>query len=348
MLGLPALQAREGMVPSSESIDPNPLNPDFHPSDKDMEFSARSHPEEKNEAKAEKSPSLQLANANGRGPNDKNSKKLAATSAPSANLSLANAETGKATSPESLDSEGLNPDFQPLQHDMDFSNRSQSAEQFTFKDLPRELAGDLRSSFFGWGALGFGLGIGLTAGLHPLDDNLQNSFQKNALFGNTGNDIISWTLSPYTIGGASIITWAVGHGLHNPKLALTGRALTEALFLSMSLDTIAKFSFRRQRPDGGNFGFPSGHATAAFTAAGVLTTFYGWKAGIPSYALASLVSISRVDSYKHFLSDVVMGAVLGSTIGIGTARFFRKENPKYFISPQVSRESASIGFTYIH
>src|SRR5215831_5129062 len=115
--------------------------------------------------------------------------------------------------PESQESpEGL----QLSPKDADFAERSEVATKFTFKEIPRDLGGDLKTSFWGWGALGFGVGIGLTAGLHPLDDNLTNSFQKDALFTHTGNEIISWTLSPYTIAGASAITWMVGAGTHHP------------------------------------------------------------------------------------------------------------------------------------
>jgi len=240
------------------------------------------------------------------------------------------------------------PTIQLSPADTEFGERSVHGEKFTFKDIPRELGGSLKESFWGWGALGFGLGIGLTAGLHPLDDNLQNSFQPNALFGKTANDVMGWVISPYTIGGVSLITWIVAANTDHPKLALTTRAMTEALFLSLSLDAITKVSFRRHRPDGGSLGFPSAHATAVFTAAGVLTTFYGWKAAIPSYAVASLISISRIDGYHHFLSDVMMGAVLGSVIGVGTARFHKKEHPNFFLTPQVSSKNASIGFTYIY
>lgn len=243
--------------------------------------------------------------------------------------------------------EAATPDIQLSPQDSEFAARSDTAENFVFKQFPRELGGSMKTSFWGWGGLAFGLGMGLTAGLHPLDDDLQNSFEANALFGKTGNDIIGWTLSPYTIGGVSFFTWVAAAHTGHPKLSLTTKAMTEAILLSMSIDAIAKVSFRRERPDGGNFSFPSGHATAAFAAAGVLTTFYGWKAGVPSYALASLVSISRIDSDKHFLSDVVMGAVLGSVIGIGTARWHKKENPNFFLTPQVTRDHASLGFTYL-
>lgn len=241
----------------------------------------------------------------------------------------------------------ISPDFHPSKKDLEFSERSQSSEKWTFSKIPRELGGTMKEAFWGWGALGFGLGAGLTAGLYPLDDKLEDSYRKDALFGSTGNSIISWTLSPYTIGGVSLFTWIAAANTGHPKLAMTTRALTEALILSMGIDAVAKVSFRRERPDGGNFSFPSGHATAAFTAAGVLTTFYGWKAGIPSYALASLVSISRLDSKSHFLSDVVMGAVLGTVIGVGAAKFQKKENSQFFFTPQVTSDRASLNITFV-
>jgi membrane-associated phospholipid phosphatase len=199
-------------------------------------------------------------------------------------------------------------------------------------------------SFWGWGALAFGLGSGLTAGLTQVDHELQNSFQPNTLFGSTANDVIGWTLSPYVIGGVSLFTWIGAHAGKKRKLELTARAISEALLLSMGISTIAKFSFNRTRPDGGGRGFPSGHATAIFTAAGVITSFYGWKGALPSYALASVVSLNRIDSYNHFLSDVVMGAVLGSVIGYGAGKFHKKEHPNFFLTSKVTHDGATLQF----
>lgn len=244
----------------------------------------------------------------------------------------------------------IDPNFRPSKNDEEFSGRSATGEKWTFKKIPRDLGLSMKESFWGWGSLAFALGAGLSGGLYAsgVDDDLNNSFQEGALFTNTGNTIIGWTLSPYTIGGVSLITFLVAHNTGHPKLATTTLAMTEAIFLSMSINAIGKVAFRRERPDGGNFSFPSGHATAAFSAAGVLTTMYGWKAGIPSYALASLVSISRIDDKEHFLSDVVMGAVLGTVIGVGTAKFHKKENPNFFFNGSASRDGASLGFTYIY
>jgi hypothetical protein len=228
-----------------------------------------------------------------------------------------------------------------------FARRSQEAERFTFVEIPRDLGLSLKESFWGWGALGFAAGIGITAAVHPLDNDVLNGLGPNELFSSTGNDILKWTFSPYVLGGISAILWGVGAGTKHPKLSLTGRALTESLFLSMAVSWIVKAAFRRERPDDeGNFSFPSGHTTAAFSAAAVLTTFYGWKGAVPGYAMATLVSLNRLDSHAHFLSDVVMGAVIGSVIGVGTARFLKKDHPNIFISAGVGSEQATLHLHY--
>jgi len=42
----------------------------------------------------------------------------------------------------------------------------------------------------------------------------------------------------------------------------------------------------KQRPNGGDYSFPSGHTSAAFTGAAFIEKRYGYKAGIPAYLLA--------------------------------------------------------------
>lgn len=57
--------------------------------------------------------------------------------------------------------------------------------------------------------------------------------------------------------------------------------------------------------------FPSGHATAAFTAATILAG----RRRLPWYALATLVSASRVYVRMHHTTDVVAGAAFGLALG---------------------------------
>lgn len=69
-------------------------------------------------------------------------------------------------------------------------------------------------------------------------------------------------------------------------------------------------------PFSGNDSFPSGHATQAFAIASVISAHVDspWAGGA-AYGVASLVALSRLYTRDHFSSDVVAGALIGSTIG---------------------------------
>ena len=62
--------------------------------------------------------------------------------------------------------------------------------------------------------------------------------------------------------------------------------------------------------------FPSGHATAAFAAAGVhLAAAYGgqepWVLAIIAVVIAALVAFGRVMAGVHYVTDVIGGSILG-------------------------------------
>lgn len=71
-----------------------------------------------------------------------------------------------------------------------------------------------------------------------------------------------------------------------------------------------------ERPDGSdNLSFPSGHTSASFAAAATLHKRYGWKYGVPAYAVASFTGAARVQARKHYMRDVIAGAALGTAGG---------------------------------
>jgi len=82
----------------------------------------------------------------------------------------------------------------------------------------------------------------------------------------------------------------------------------------------------RTRPDGernrANSSFPSSHAANAFALACVLGA--RWRRGLPVFfALALLVAFSRMYLNRHFLSDVVVGGLIGTICGWAAARWLR-------------------------
>jgi membrane-associated phospholipid phosphatase len=53
-----------------------------------------------------------------------------------------------------------------------------------------------------------------------------------------------------------------------------------------------------------------------------------WKVGVPAYVLASGIGLSRVESNRHNLSDVLAGATIGLIVGRTVARLDGQPAPR--------------------
>lgn len=106
-----------------------------------------------------------------------------------------------------------------------------------------------------------------------------------------------------------------------------------------------KSAVRKERPDGDGFdSFPSRHTSTTFQSASFIQRRYGWKYGIPAYALASFSGFSRINGDKHDLVDVAVGAALG----IGCSYIFTTpyEKQDYQISVSGNTNNFMIGLSY--
>lgn len=70
-----------------------------------------------------------------------------------------------------------------------------------------------------------------------------------------------------------------------------------------------------RRPNGGQYGFPSGHEAFVMSGASFLGERYGWKWGAPAYAAAAYVGYVRVHEDKHHWRDVIASGALSYSIG---------------------------------
>ncbi len=129
--------------------------------------------------------------------------------------------------------------------------------------------------------------------------------------------------------GAAVGLFAFG-GRRGRGTALTG--LVAVGINSVVVNLPMKLASRRERPDREAAGvpderhvpmptstsFPSGHSASAFAFAGAVGGSIP-VLGAPLRGLAAAVAYSRVHTGVHYPGDVIVGSVIGATIGEATA-----------------------------
>jgi hypothetical protein len=149
-------------------------------------------------------------------------------------------------------------------------------------------------------------------------------------------------LQPFFYNGLGAVAAPVAAGMYVGGLAFslpwlheTGRMELTALLLSAATTSIIKFVCGRDRPylNTGNASFrwfalsnsswslPSGHVTTAFTLSAVLAQQIDNPfASVGLYGIAALTAGQRLVNDKHWFSDAVIGAVIGTAMGRAVAR----------------------------
>jgi len=188
-----------------------------------------------------------------------------------------------------------------------------------FKSFPR------RKST--WVILGIGAGAALLA--HPADDDVNARLvgKKSAdWFWKAGNIVGSapaqigvsaglYLIGQYIVPPNSDQPITEGASPRTNKWSHMGLDLLRAQIVSQTFVHAIKYSVRRDRPTGECCSFPSGHAATAFAMASVIERHLGYRMSIPAMAIATYVGTSRLHDNRHFLSDVVFGAALGTATG---------------------------------
>jgi membrane-associated phospholipid phosphatase len=157
----------------------------------------------------------------------------------------------------------------------------------------------------------------------------------------TLSSVFSFGLAPLAgFGVGALVAW---HDDRLNELAADTLVVAESAVVAVNVNQISKFVFARQRPDvharvstepnvqpatGDNLSFFSGHATLAFalaTSAGTVASMRHhrlapvmWAAGL---LLATTGSYLRIAADRHYATDVMTGAVVGSAIGFSVPYF---------------------------
>lgn len=193
--------------------------------------------------------------------------------------------------------------------------------------------------------------IAATVAIRPLDksaaDALQTPSRQQSVFFRRAATFVRTIADPgsFVIGGSM---YAIGRLSHQERLAEVGLHGTEALLVGAVAGEVLKDTFGRARPfvdsvpdpnnwqlmrgfkRGGNYqSFPSGHTTAAFAAAAAVSAETSkWYPGATYFFIgpvlyggAAAVGLSRMYNNRHWASDVILGAALGTFAGMKVVRY---------------------------
>lgn len=109
------------------------------------------------------------------------------------------------------------------------------------------------------------------------------------------------------LAGTTIITFGLKYGVNRPRPFVTYP------------DIIQKDQ------NVGPHSFPSGHTSSAFSLATAVTLCYPkWYVAVPAFAWAVTVGYSRMRLGVHFPTDVLVGAIIGSSCSIASYYISRR------------------------
>ena len=161
---------------------------------------------------------------------------------------------------------------------------------------------------------------GVTIGLFATDQSTMAALPKTGSLVTRSNSFSNYGLGAFAaVAGGSYL---LGTWHHDDHMKETGILSGEAVLDSTIFVEGLKYTLSRGAPNqgsgtgnffqGGGGSFPSFHAAAAWSIAGIVAHEYpGRLTKFLAYGLATAVSLSRVSARQHFPSDVLVGSFSG-------------------------------------
>ena len=160
---------------------------------------------------------------------------------------------------------------------------------------------------------------GITAGLMETDSQVSGHLSRNLTTQSHYRSLATDGVVALAGVGGGLALWSTVS--HDPHQRETGFLAGEAAVDSFLVVEVLKSVSQRERPYQGNgqgrffqggSSFPSEHAAAAWSIAGIIAHEYpGTLPKLFAYGLATAITIARIQSRDHFPSDVFVGSGVG-------------------------------------
>jgi membrane-associated phospholipid phosphatase len=206
-----------------------------------------------------------------------------------------------------------------------------------------------------------------------LDDAVRDAFRwQNGGAAHTASNVIAYVALP--AAEAALLALAAWRDGRRGELAGNVLVVGEAVAISGVLVQLVKYTVGRERPyvhdlppaekprttDPGdnNLSFYSSHTSVAFalaTAAGSVATLRGYRAAPALWAVgvaaALTVGYLRIAADRHYFTDVLTGAAVGTAVGVGVPFLFHRQRRRgaseLTMVPTVDRQVSGIALVGI-
>jgi membrane-associated phospholipid phosphatase len=202
--------------------------------------------------------------------------------------------------------------------------------------------------------------------LNPVDRSIRGAaLWEEPRTADTVSSVLGFVVEPVAVLGLTAA--AAGYDKGIGGFPLDALLVLEATFIAADVNQLVKFAVARERPfvhylphapgerpaataspSDDNLSFFSGHTTLVFalaTSAGTISSLRDyrlapvvWAAGL---SMAASVGYLRIAADKHYFSDVMTGAVVGSLVGIGVPLLFHSRSPSDTTAPGTTGQPLS-------
>jgi membrane-associated phospholipid phosphatase len=215
-------------------------------------------------------------------------------------------------------------------------------DRYGVSTVVRCIGHDLGGMFHGGSLRSLAIGGALAAGAHLADDHVARALastdpDRAVDFGtHIGEAGYQFALP----AAMYVIARASGHQDTSDVAIMLFRAQVVNGIFTRGLKLFPRARPYQEDASVGQGSFPSGHASASFATATVFQRKWGWRAGVPAYAVATFISVTRLQN-MHFLSDVTFGAALGIASGLA----INVPGPHLALAPIVGRNVVGVSVT---